>query len=794
MRRLTLDARFVTAAVVLLTAVIGAPASAGLGDPPRIGGDSYAQFFEKQTRQVEYEGRVVDRVGEPVTCIRPFAVRYFSDGAEPVFVERFPGVKIEEGRFRITLGTGEPEAGRRYASLEELFARHPSAELEIAVAGVPHEPRIGILPAGHSLETRLVAAGLRDGAEGGRHWKGYRMRNGATAVEAAILAPRGSAPTGRGTEGSVEHRGPFTLPVVGPVASVAVRDLAEVRGKVGTPLEEVNPPRQESVVDQEGARYGTTTPKVEDALAGRPGRLGPVGATPVTTLSFDGIDNVFGYLPPDTEGAVGPDHYVQVVNSLFAIYDKSGSLLQGPVATSSLWSGFGGPCETDNSGDAIFLYDQQADRFVLSQFAVDSGHQSVCFAVSQTPDPTGSYYLYEVVTPRFPDYYKVGVWPVASNNAYFFGTNSGFAGQYDVFALDRENMLVGAAARSVQFFQSYDNLMMPADVDGASGPPAGSPGLFYTFRDGGEPYFDSPPTDSLDLWEFDVDWATPANSTFTLATSFTPAGGLEVFNWTVCGFFQPDCIPQPGTGQGIDSLSWWPMQRLVYRNFGTHETLVGTWTVDAAKLGIRAAPRWFELRDSGAGWTIYQQGTHSPDTIHRWMPSVAMDGSGNLALGYSRGDGTHYPSIYYATRSAADTLGTLQTEVVLQAGAGSQTHFSGRWGDYSSMEIDPADDCTFWYTNEYLPSTSLGNWQTRIGAFSLPGCSPSDDLVIAEDTLDAPVVYQACGSITLGPNLFISAADSGVVFRAPLIRFVSPVGVLTGAVATFDGTSPEGCP
>ncbi len=947
----------------------GLHGGAGQGKP-RIDGQGYDAFFAEQAQRAGYEGHVVGADGEPLSGSFPVEITYFDDD-EPLFTERFPEVAIAGGDFRVTLGAGEPRGGERYSSVAELFAARSEPTMEVTVAGTNYGPRLGILPAGHSLESRMVAAGLRKPDDGNRHWEGYRSRNGATAIQEAVLSPPGSdaRPTSAGGGDGV-RRGPYTLPVVGPVSSTAVTALPVIRAKASREVGEVNPPRHETVVDENGHRYGTTTPKVDDPLAGR---RGPTTSTPSPNLTFEGIGNVQGVLPPDTEGAVGPNHYVQVVNDSFAIYDKAGSLLAGPVVTNTLWSGFGGPCETDNSGDAIFLYDQQADRFVLTQFAVASNHQSVCFAVSQTADPTGSYYLYEVVTPRFPDYYKVGVWPEANNNAYFFGTNSGLKGQYDVFALDRANMLIGASARPVQFFQSFDNLMMPADVDGATGPPAGSPGLFYTFRDGGEPYFNSPPTDSLDLWEFDVDWTTPANSTFTMAQSFTPAGGLAEFNWTVCGFFVSNCIPQPGTSQGIDSASWWPMQRLVYRNDGDHEALVGSWTVNVSSSGIRAAPRWFELRNTGSGWSLYQQGTQSPDAIDRWMPSVALDGSGGLAIGYSRGDGTHYPSIYYAARSAGDTLGTLQTEELLYAGTGSQTHSAARWGDYSSMEIDPADDCTFWYTTEYLPTTSSANWHTRVGTFTLPGCSPSSngsqsftiyndggselqvssmaldssgawiswspdapfsvaaggsqqvtvsvdfdlaptgqstrrllvssddpdespypggvyivvnkdsscyaltlghsgsgadpvanpasssgcssgsyhsgesigltaspdsgwqvsgwsgtsndgststsnalvmpasahsasvtyvqsgggpptDLVLANETLSAAATYEACNSITVGPNLFFSAGGAGVVVRAPRIIFIPEVGTLTGAVTVFDGTKPAGCP
>lgn len=220
--------------------------------------------------------------------------------------------------------------------------------------------------------------------------------------------------------------------------------------------------------------------------------------------------------------------------------------------------------------------------------------------------------------------------------------------------------------------------------------------------------------------------ANPANSTFTQTAVITPAQGLADFNWTVCGFFVIACLPQPDVIYAIDSLSWWPMQRLQYRNFGDYETLVGSWTVDLNPTGEpnHAGIRWFELRRGKAGkgpWTLHQQGTWAPDADHRFFPSAAMDESGNIAVGYSVTSATTYPGIRYATRSAGDPPGTLQPEATLFEGLGSQT-FSNRWGDYSSMEVDPADDCTFWYTNQYQPETGSFNWVTRIGTFKHPDC------------------------------------------------------------------------
>ncbi len=664
---------------------------------------------------VAFRGEALDASGLPLAGSHDLTFRYFDGSGNELFAERLAGVTVASGAFTVELGTGRAAGHGRFASLEAVFAAHPEVQMEVAVDGIVQEPRLGILPAGHSLKSALVAAGVRPAQDNEVHWKGYESKSTATAFQSGILAPQGTRPQDPNVEGSVWRR-PYTLPVIGPSLSPEVRSLPIARPKpLAADGVEINRPRHESLFDANGHRFGTTTERIDDYLANAPLTA---TRTPPLSASFEGINNVSGVLPPDTEMAVGPNHVVQVVNLVFAVYNKSGTLLAGPSNTNTLWAGFGGPCQTDNSGDPIFLYDRQADRFVLTQFAVAAGHRSVCFAVSQTSNPLGAYYRYEVVTPRFPDYFKVGTWPAANHNAYFFGTNSGFQSQYDVFAVDRQNMLLGLPARPMQFFQNFTNLMMPADADGPVGPGASSPGLIYNFKKGGEPYFGSPPTDRIDVYSFAVNWTTPASTTLTLTNTLTPAP----FNWTVCGFFVQNCIPQPGTAQGLDSASWWPMQRLVYRNFGSHETLVGSWTVDVNVTPNRAAPRWFELRNTGGGWSIFQQGTHSPDAIHRWMPSVAMDGTGNIAIGYSRGDAANFASLYYATHETTDALGTMQAEAVLFAASGSQTHSAARWGDYSSMEIDPADDCTFWYTSEYLAATGSAPWRTRVGSFKLASC------------------------------------------------------------------------
>jgi hypothetical protein len=331
----------------------------------------------------------------------------------------------------------------------------------------------------------------------------------------------------------------------------------------------------------------------------------------------------------------------------------------------------------------------------------------MCVAVSQSPDPTGSYFTYTFNVGSFPDYFKFGVWP----DAYYMSANEA---TYTAYAFDRANMLAGAAATFVKF-TGGTNFYLPSDLDGPAPPPAGAPNIFYTFKDnsfhGG--------ADRLEVREFHVDWGTPGNSSFALVAS----PSIAPFTYTVCGFFNFNCIHQQGTAQTFDAVSEWPMFRFPYRNFGSHETLLGAFTVGGGLGEVGAAIRWFELRDSGSGWTLFQEGTHDPGDGHdRVMASIAMDQDGNIALGYTVSSSAIHPGIRYATRMSTDPLGTFQGEAILVAPNGSQTG-SNRWGDYSAMAIDPTNDCTFWYTNEYYPVNSANQWKTRVGAFTLPECS-----------------------------------------------------------------------
>jgi hypothetical protein len=439
--------------------------------------------------------------------------------------------------------------------------------------------------------------------------------------------------------------------------------------------------------------------------------FGPM-AMPTPIVNFAGINSVgsgCNCSPPDPVGDVGPNHVVEMVNNSFQIWDKTGTSLLGPVHINTLFTGFGAPCETTNNGDPIVIYDQLSDRWLLSQF-VSGAPYGMCIAVSSTADPTGSYnrYYFPHAHPnQFYDYPKFGMWP----DAFYMTANRftpalSFIGPATV-AYDRAAMIAGTPATLQEIDPpDYFSTLLPADLDGSTLPPAGAPNYMATTNGN---------RNLMRLWRFHVDWATPANSTLTGPTNIPVA----LFDPNMCGGSR-NCIPQPSVAQKVDALAGRLMNRLAYRNMGDHEVLVGTSTVDENGAD-HAGVRWYEVRDPNGSPFIYQQGTYAPDAEHRWLPSIAMDHDGNIAVGYSVSSSTTFPSLRYSGRLATDPLGTLQDETTLIAGTGSQTA-PNRWGDYASMSIDPVDDCTFWFTSEYQASTGSYVWSTRIGSFKFPGC------------------------------------------------------------------------
>ena len=438
--------------------------------------------------------------------------------------------------------------------------------------------------------------------------------------------------------------------------------------------------------------------------------------------------------PPSANLAVGPNHIMQQVNAGLQIWNKSGTVLLGPVATNSIWNGFVGDCSAHNDGSGFIKYDRNVDRWVIMQTVINlppsTNPDLICMAVSKTADPTGAYWLYAFQTTGLPLPSGLSVWP----DAYYLTMNMftalnltaqfAFSGA-DICALDRSSMLAGAPATMQCFSQptTFSGLL-PSDLDGTLPPPAGSPNyvLGLGATDG-----------TLAFWKFHVDWNTPGNSTLTGPVTLT----TDPYTLACNDFASPAfgvCIPQLGTTQQLQSQGDHLMYRLVYRNFGDHESLVVNHSVTVP---TGTGLRWYELRLPGGTPTIFQQGTYAPDTDSRWVGSIAMDASGDMAMGFSLSSSTMNPSIAWTGRLVADPLGVMaQGETIVQTGTGSHfgsgdANVDATWGALTSMIIDPKDDCTFWYTNEWLPSNGTFNWKTSIFAVKFPSCTPPSGFALS---------------------------------------------------------------
>jgi hypothetical protein len=470
---------------------------------------------------------------------------------------------------------------------------------------------------------------------------------------------------------------------------------------------------------------------------------------------------------------------VQFVNESFAIFDKStGSVISGPADGHTLWQSLGAPCSTTSDLDEIAQYDKLANVWVM-MMPLYTDPPYLCIAVSTTSDATGSWNLYAFEIPvnttlcncsPMPDYPKLGVWPDAYYIAYAQSENLVYQGPA-ACAVDRSAMLTGADA-TMQCFTNNgtsNNLWLPSDVDGTTVPPSGTPNYFVNFDVNDQ---------SLDLWQFQVNWTTPANSTFTGPTNIPVAAFIEPCGDTVTVFTPADnCVPQVGTSQTLGVFGDRLMYRLAYRNFGNYQDLVANHSVQIASGNDQTGIRWYELRDTGSGFSVYQQGTYAPDSNYRWMGSIAMDHVGDIAVGYNVSSSSMSPSIRYTGRQPTDTLGTMETEVDILSAAGvatgSQTN-SARWGDYSSMAIDPTDDCTFWYTNQYQPAKGNNQWSTRIASFSFPACAGGFTLSSSASSLTVNSGNPGTVTLTVTP---LDGFSSTVSFSCS--------GLPTGATCAF---------
>jgi hypothetical protein len=444
------------------------------------------------------------------------------------------------------------------------------------------------------------------------------------------------------------------------------------------------------------------------------------------------VDN-YGLAPSDANLAVGPNHIVQIVNVQLGVFDKAtGALLPGfPKPTSAIWTGFGGACEAHNDGDGIVRYDRQAGRWVITQLTADLAALNFheCLAVSQTEDPAGSYYRYDVdFGYRLHDYPKFGVWP----NGWYMSANSflfGFALEgSDMCAWERSKLLAGDASVKVICVvtgASAFSGLLPSVWDGSTAPPNGSPNYFIGLYD----------TSTLFMFQMTPNYQNPGAS-IVQGPAYIPVAPFNL----PCGD-GGTCIPQKDTTQLLSTVGERLMNRLAYRNFGGYEAIVANHSVAA---GNTVGIRWYEIRNPAGAPIIFQQGTYIPDADYRWMGSMAMDHSGNIAMGYSKSGPGINPGIFLASREAADAPGTLRAEVTIWTGGGSQLPDLDRWGHYSSIETDPVDDCTFWYTTQYLPVSGTFNWHTRIASFQSGTCITriSTTTTITSDTPDPSVTGQ----------------------------------------------------
>ena len=550
----------------------------------------------------------------------------------------------------------------------------------------------------------------------------------------------------------------------------------------------VSPPLTE--IARHGAKpHGPAAPAQAHARTSRRAspRAAAGGGIPSPFLQFDGAsfndnlpfyDDVFP--PPDASGARGPANYFQAIDLVFRIFDDSGNTVLGPLPTASLWTDLGGVCATGAARTPIVRYDQLANRWILAQSAFDSSDASVheCFAVSTTPDPTGSYYLYDspLGATAQAGSARLGLWP----DGYYVTVNQfdGFAAAgFGVYAFDRSAMLNGDASPTVVYANPPANLPatqwgLPADLDGFNVPPGGAPNVIAAL---GHPQLDGSPTPRIHLWTFHPNFEDPPSSTIVGPTELDQ----DDFGFLDCGSPTEGCVPQLGTDQLLQASPNRLMYRMPYRKFGDHDALAVTFTIDAG--GGRAAPKWIELRDPLGLPVVYQQGIYAPDTSYRFVPSIAIDQAGDIALGYNESDATMHPSVAATGRLAGDPPGTMGEESVFFEGSNSQPPVVGLWGSYTSLSVDPVDSCGFWLTAEYIGDPAPLFQYTRVAAFQFPPCSDS-----FSGSLQGTVTDASSGAPIPGARVHVSLGADTVTDASGHYQFlVLPIGTYDVSVSKF---------
>ncbi len=443
-------------------------------------------------------------------------------------------------------------------------------------------------------------------------------------------------------------------------------------------------------------------------------------------VNIEGISSgVSGATPPDPSGEIGKDYYIQMVNATFyKIFDKDGVAVSGNISANTIWSSIG----FSSAGDPIILYDQEAERWYMTEFIFPGN--TLLLAVSVTSDPTGSWMAYSFNTPNFPDYPKWSLW----NNALCVTTNEQGPNTLPSYFIDRSALLAGAATVDMQRVEIPGigsgpgfQVGTPVDWTGSVSPPSGANPMILRLNDDA---WGGSAQDQIDVFEVNIDWSNSANTTVTNTSVITAAFDTNPCSAGGGGF---SCIPQPN-GQGIDGLPEVIMNQVHYRNFGSHESIVLNFIVDATGSNLSGI-RWMELRRTGGNWSVYQEGTYAPnDGLHRFMGGIAIDASGNIGLAYSVSGTGENPGIRYTGRRASDPLGQMTVDEFTAVSGGGSSN-GDRYGDYAQMGVDPVNQRTFWYTGEYIKGG--GQWATRIVAFEL-----------SRDTID------------IGPTAMLTPADS----------------------------------
>jgi hypothetical protein len=515
-----------------------------------------------------------------------------------------------------------------------------------------------------------------------------------------------------------------------PVAfavSPPLRELAKLPQQPVYGFHEVNPVR---LIPKPYA--GSAVDPVEQSTAG-PASNYTVG------INVIGVGNGFpGYTvpdaPPDTQMDVGDTQIVQWVNVSYAVFDKAtGNPLTGAINGNLIWSSLGGSCATHNSGDIMVLFDRQAHRWFLSQPVFTSPYMT-CIAVSTSSDALGTYHLYAYPqgSGLFPDYPKWGVW----SNGYYQSSNL-FSSSFvrpQPCAYNRAKILLGdPSAEQVCFtnLTGAEDTLQFAHIESPTQPPSGED----AFAIGSVGDVDN---SHLSLYSIHVDWSQPQNATITgvgnsqqiSIPTFTPACGP--------GDYSDACVPQLGTADKLDSLGGFLMHPFAYWEDPPPSHAIPTgpppapmqhWVIghDVQVAGGNIGVRWYEFQAPirsvpVTSLVLFQSGTFAPDSNYRWMDSIARDRVGDMLVGYSESSSSMFPAIAIAGRTNTDPLGTLENEVIVINGTGSQPDTSNRWGDYSAMRIDPTDNCTFWYSTEYYMVTLRFDWSTRINSAKFSNC------------------------------------------------------------------------